>query len=169
MPPRACLRLELLGQASDEYARGAAGNEVQEGLVKEEAELPGRRRVATIEDDVVRRDGELTSEDREQRGEARRPPGDLDEHPIADPSGGPKIDERGLSNGSRRAAVEDREVEIGRNVPQLRVVRRSVRRSTEPGEVAQSEDRPIEIDRARPAETQRDRHRLAGCCGIGLH
>ncbi len=33
-PPRACLRLELLGQACDERARGAAGNEVQEGLVK---------------------------------------------------------------------------------------------------------------------------------------
>ena len=32
--PRACLRLELLGQACDECARGAAGDEVQEGLVK---------------------------------------------------------------------------------------------------------------------------------------
>ena len=130
---------------------------MQEGVIKQEAELPDRRRVATIEDDVVRRDGELTGEDGEQWGEARRPPGDLDEHQIADLSGRPKVDERGLSNGSRRAAVENRKVEVGRNVPQLRTVRRSVRRSTEPREVAQSQDRPIELDGARPTDTQRDR------------
>jgi hypothetical protein len=114
------LRLELLGQTCNERVCCATGNEMQEGLVHEETERPERRYVATTENHIARRDRKLAGEDREQRGEARRPPGDLDEHLIADRSGGPNVDEDSLSNGSRRAAVKDRKVEVGRNLPQLR-------------------------------------------------
>ena len=81
---RSCLRLELLGQALEQRARSAASHEVQEGPVKQKAECPEWWRVATVEDDIVRRDPELASEDRKQWSEGRRLPCDLDEDVVAD-------------------------------------------------------------------------------------
>jgi len=142
---------QVSGEACQEGGRRATGNEVQEGPIEEETERPQRWRVATVEDDIVRRDGELADEDREQWGEGRRPPGDVDENPIADTSGRPKVDEGGFSDWSWRAGIEDRKVEVGGNAPELRVTRRCVRGSPKPREVGECAERPIAVDGAGPA------------------
>lgn len=166
---RVCLRLELLGQAREECACGAASDEVQDGLVKEKAERPEWWRVATIEDDIVGGDSELAGEDREQRSEHRRLPGDLDEDMVANQPGVPDVDIRGLSNRTRRAPVTDRKLEVSRNSPQVRVVRRPVRRSPEPGKVGERRDDLIDFHRAEPTDEQRHRGEVVRGEAMSLH
>ena len=143
--------LELPGQSREERLCGAPCNEMQDGLVKQEPELPEWRRVSTIEDDVDGRCPELAGEDRKQRGEERRVPGDLDEDVVANHTHRSDLDVGGHPNRSCGAPVADRHLEVGRDPPQSLMVWLSGRRLPEPGEIVERRDHPIDLERPGPA------------------
>jgi hypothetical protein len=166
---RSRLRFAFRSQAREERTCGAPSDEVQDGPIKQKTDCPKGWRVATIKNDIVSREPGLASENREQRSEQRRLPGELDDDTVANQLPLTDIDVGGCSNRSRRAPVTDRKLEVRRDTPQVRAVGRRGHWPPEPGEVCERRDDPIEIYRAEPADEQRHRGEVTRGEAMHLH